>query len=203
MKTNIIPICNGINLKEILKNKGYAYFEKGNYNLNIVGVRRNGNVCTNDFNDALILEYKDKDDRLVRKVFPITTTPGLKSLKQIQNYKGCAILVPGQYRSAYKIGLHKGKYKALCQAKPLPVYRDNNKDDKYDFNPSTIDTGIFGINIHKAGTSSIIVDGWSAGCQVFAKRDDFNTFMTACNKQIECGNGSTFTYTLLTEDDII
>ena len=47
------------------------------------------------------------------------------------NVKGTAILVPGQYRGAYKIGFHKGKYKALVQAKPVKLYIDNDKDNKY------------------------------------------------------------------------
>lgn len=70
------------------------------------------------------------------------------------NPKGTAILAPGQYQSSHKIGLHRGKYKALVQHRPVTVYRDNNKDSKYDLEPTKKDTGIFGINIHKAGQDS-------------------------------------------------
>lgn len=115
--------------------------------------------------------------------------------------KGTAILVPGQYRGCWKIGYHKGKYKALCQAKPIPVYRDGNKDDKFDLNPLSIDKGVFGINIHKAGENSTLVDGWSYGCQVLAKSIDFSSFMRLVDKSSKL-YGDTFTYTLLEEDDL-
>ena len=64
--------------------------------------------------------------------------------------KGTAVLKPGQYRGSHKIRLHGGKYTALGQKKNVTVYRDRNKDDKYDLNESTCDTGLFGINIHRA-----------------------------------------------------
>ena len=116
--------------------------------------------------------------------------------------KGTAILKEGQYRGAYKIGYHKGKYKALCQAKPLPVYRDGNKDDKFDLNPLSIDKGIFGINIHKAGDNSTLVDGWSYGCTVFAKSLDFSSFMRLVEKSANI-YGNSFTYTLINEEDLL
>lgn len=202
MKTNLIAICQSINLKNILNNKGYIYFDRGSYNLNIVGVRRGGVECTDTFKDALIVEYKDLDDKLTRKVFPCTTVPGLYYLENTVNCKGCAILVPNQYRGAYMLGKHKGKYEALCQRKNLKVYRDNNKNNIYDFDADTINEGIFGINIHKAGTSSIIVHTWSAGCQVLQKAADFKVLMELCHKQIENGHGNTFTYTLIEEADL-
>ena len=67
----------------------------------------------------------------------------------------------------------------------------------------TIDTGMFGINIHKAGIASTIVDGWSAGCQVLAKTDEYEIFMDLCRKQKLAGYGDKFTYTLLEEKDLI
>jgi restriction endonuclease len=117
--------------------------------------------------------------------------------------KGTAILVPGQYRGAYEIGLHRGKYQALCQRKPLKVYRDDNKNEIYDYDQSKLDEGLFGINIHKAGAFSKRVDTWSAGCQVFASDTEFKSFMNYCNKQIENGHGKTFTYTLLKEEELV
>jgi len=111
------------------------------------------------------------------------------------NTKGTAILVPGQYSQAYKLGLHRGKYEALVQAKPVKVYRDNDKDSVYDMLPSSIDTGFFGINIHKAGHDSTWVDDWSAGCQVFKRAADFEAFMSLVRKAAKI-YGNLFTYTL-------
>ena len=59
-----------------------------------------------------------------------------------------------------------------------------------------------GINIHKAGESSIVVDGWSAGCQVLARSMDFRELMNIVNLAIPLW-GDVFTYTLLEEKDLI
>lgn len=187
---------------EILVNKGYAYFSNGKYNLNIIGVRRSGDKVTNKFDDFIVVEFIDVYGIKTRKVYSATTDPGLTSVLEPVNAKGCAILVPGQYRSCFKLGYHKGKYEAVVQYKPVKVYRDNNKDKVYDFDSKTIENGMFGINIHKAGEKSTIVNGWSAGCQVFARKVDFDDFMKLVHYQISQGHGKLFTYTLLNEEDL-
>ena len=63
------------------------------------------------------------------------------------------------------------------------------------------DTGMFGINIHKAGTVSSFVENWSEGCQVFKKVKDFNEFMVIANKAKDI-HGNHFTYTLIESNDI-
>ena len=118
------------------------------------------------------------------------------------NVKGTAILVPGQYRGSHKIGLHRGKYKALVQTGGrVCVYRDNNKDDILDMDPATEQDGYFGINLHKAGSHSTEVDKWSAGCQVWANADDFAAFMAIVEKSAET-YGPQFTYTLIDEPQV-
>lgn len=68
--------------------------------------------------------------------------------------KGMASLVKG-YWNVYKLGLHKGKYLALCQqAGEVTVSRDGLK-------APYVDKGYFGINIHKGGLTSTS----SEGCQ--------------------------------------
>lgn len=102
----------------------------------------------------------------------------------------------------YKLDLHAGKYLALCQRLgPVQVYRDNDKDDKYDLDPSTIDEGMFGINIHKAGLNSTEVNGWSAGCQVFKRYNDYKDFLYVCKTASKIF-GNKFTYTLINKSDI-
>lgn len=187
---------------KILVDKGYVYFNKGKYNLNIIGVRKSGDKVTNNFDDFIVVEYIDMYGIKTREVFAATTDPGLSSIINPISSKGCAILVPGQYRSCWKLGYHKGKYEAIVQYKPVKVYRDNNKDKVYDFDSKTIEEGIFGINIHKAGDNSTIVNGWSAGCQVLAKRKDFDKLMKLAHYQISQGYGKLFTYTLINEEDL-
>lgn len=200
--SNLIDKIASADFSKILVDKGYAYFTNGKYNLNIIGVRKSGIKVTNRFDDFIVVEFIDNYGIKTRKVYPATTDPGLKSMETPVNIKGCAILVPCQYRSCFKLGIHKGQYEAIVQYKPVKVYRDNNKDKVYDFNPKTIEDGMFGINIHKAGKSSTLVDGWSAGCQVFARKEDFEDFMKLAHRQISQGFGKLFTYTLITEEDL-
>ena len=56
----------------------------------------------------------------------------------------------GQYRKSHKLRLHAGKYMALGQQNPVTVYRDNDRDHNYDLDESKTETGLFGINIHRA-----------------------------------------------------
>lgn len=193
------------NFEQLFQKLGYAYFIKGKYNLNIIGIRNllEGNKQDNTFNDVIVCVYRDDNNVLIKNIWECTTDPGIKSLKSFSNSKGCAILMPSQYRGAYQIGLHQGKYEALVQRKPVKVFRDGNKDDILDFCSKTIDEGMFGINIHRSNpnTESTIVDGWSAGCVVYKKVDNFNEFMKICHKAKDI-YGNSFTFTLLTTDDL-
>ena len=201
IETTLFNKCVNTDFKNIFAKKGYTFFTKGDYNLNIIGVRHKDNKVTNRFEDCFVVIYNTPTEQNVKRIFMCTTLPGKKAMEHPTAIKGTAILVPGQYRGCWKIGYHKGKYKALCQAKPIPVYRDGNKDDKFDLNPLSIDKGIFGINIHKAGDNSTLVDGWSYGCQVLAKSIDFSSFMRLVDKSAKL-YGDSFTYTLLEEDDL-
>ena len=196
--------CANADFKKIFARKGYAFFTKGEYNLNIIGVRHKGSKVTNKFDDCLVVIYNTNDKQEVRRIFTCTTLPGKKAMEHPINVVGTAILKEGQYRGCWKIGYHKGQYKALVQAKPVTVYRDGNKDDKFDLLPRYIDKGVFGINIHKAGNSangSTLVDGWSYGCQVLAKSIDFNALMRLVERSASI-YGNSFTYTLINEEDL-
>lgn len=200
-------LMNGLALKaveRVMDEKGYAYFKKGDYNLNIIGIRTDhGNKVTNKFDDFLLVTYY-VGGNLNLKVYPITTEPGRYYMKEsLGNPKGTAILVPGQYRGCWQIGMHRGKYEALVQKKAVTVYRDGNMDLVYDMKPEKKDTGIFGINIHRSNPygESVNIDNWSAGCQVFSNIKDFREFMELCRKQ-NALYGNSFTYTLLDEKDL-
>jgi hypothetical protein len=194
-------------IESTLKAKGYKWFENGNYNLNIVGIRNSEtlNEVTNKFDDCITLSYKVEGDWKFH-CFDCTTDPGTHWVENVMNDKGVAILKPGQYRSSHKLRLHGGKYLALGQQKPLTVYRDNNRDDKYDLDESKTDTGIFGINIHRAskyeGKKSTNIDKWSAGCQVIASNDDWHEFLDICQQAREVWSNN-FTYTLIESDDLV
>ena len=186
MNSNLYKDLLTYDFENLFKKKKYAYFKNGNYNLNIIGVRRGDNKVDNKFDDFIVVIYN---------------TPLKKECRAIYQVNGTAILVEGQYRGAYKLGKHKGQ-NALIQYKDLLVYRDKNKDKIYDYITSTIDKGKFGINIHRAGKNSTQINNWSAGCQVFAKDVEFEAFLRLCNLQVKNGYGSTFTYTLINEREL-
>lgn len=67
--------------------------------------------------------------------------------------KGMACLMPGVWY-VHRFGMHKGKYLTLCQlGGNVTVLRDGR--------PPYVDTGMFGINIHKGGNTTTS----SLGCQ--------------------------------------
>ena len=190
-------------IQKAVKSKGYVWFEdtsnKG-FDVNIIGIRNSSTdtKVTNVFDDAISVSYKDGGNWVYNE-WANTTDPGTKGVKEYHNAAGVARLVPGQYRGAYTLGLHQGKYEALRQQKSVKVYRDANRDMNYD--ETKIQEGIFGINIHKAGADSTYVENWSEGCQVFKRAADFEEFMTIARKAASLGNKS-FTYTLIESKDI-
>jgi hypothetical protein len=188
-------------LKNLYEKKGYQFFDEGQFNLNIFGVRTKNKVA-DSFDDWIGVCYIDKENNRVCNSFRATTDAGTYWLKNPQNHKGTALLVPNQYKGAYKLGLHRGQYKALVQVQPMKVYRDNNKDIILDFNDLTIQEGVFGINIHRSNPLSYSknVYKWSAGCQVFQSVEDYNFFIELC-ETAKRKYKNTFTYTLLMEED--
>lgn len=189
------------------KREGHVVFTGANYDLNIIALRtasRKAGV----YDDHLFVVYKDSSSDWRIRHYEITTDPGIYWLDHPMRVSGTAILKAGQYRGAYKIAKHRGKYDALCQRKPVSVWRDANRDDFLDHDPDSVETGLFGINIHRSsawkdahdlrGEKSDQVYKNSAGCQVFANPDDFKEFMGLCDKQIEHHpSWTSFTYTLL------
>ena len=193
-------------IENAMNGKGHKYFHHGAYNVNIIGVRNGatGDEITNKFDDCMTISYKDDKGNWNFNCWKCTTDPGTYWAENLMNKAGVAILKEGQYRGSHKIGLHQGKYEALRQKGPLKVYRDNNLDDEYDLIEEDVQNGIFGINIHKAGSwksGSVQVDKWSAGCQVFSKQDDFYDFMNVMNKARDRW-GNSFTYTIINSKDI-
>jgi hypothetical protein len=187
-------------IEAAVKAKGYKYFENGEFNVNVIGIRNStpGKKVTNLFDDWISLSYKEGG---VWKFFiwAATTDPGTKGVKEFHNAGGVARLVPGQYPGSHHVGLHQGKYEALKQKANVKVYRDANKDMVYD--ESKITEGVYGINIHHAGADSTYVENWSEGCTVFKKIKDFDAFMVICKKAAAL-QGNSFTYTLIESKDI-
>jgi hypothetical protein len=186
-----------------LKAKDYEIFETDTnpYNLNIIGIRNN-NCTSYSFDDRIVVMWKYKDQWNFNQ-YEATTDPGLYYLNHPISPLGTAILKEGQYLHCYCLGLHQGKYKALVQFMPVTIIRDFNRDNYLDLTSGCEETGIFGINIHRANLSgkTINVNQWAAGCQVFADSAQFNNFITLCEKA-EKYWGKTFSYTLINLHDL-
>lgn len=184
-----------------VKLKGYDVFEADDkpFNINLIGIR-SSDMTPNIFNDILCVCWRHEGN-WSGMIMSCTTDPGLYWLNNPMNDKGTAILKPGQYKGAYKLGTHKG-YTALQQKGDLTVYRDADRDSQLDINGNE-DTGIFGVNIHRANekNESVRIDKWSAGCQVVDDPDNFNMLMSIVEKSVENFSNS-FTYTLINESDL-
>lgn len=183
-------------LNEALLQRGYKVAVRP-WELNIIGIRHNTSV-PNVFNDSINVLFTDNTGKQVAFSWRATTDPGTYWLRNPSNEQGTAILKPGQYPGSHGLGMHRGKYLALVQVKPVTVIRDFNRDGKPDYNSGREQTGLFGINIHRAlanGTTKYI-DQYSAGCQVFSNADDFSVFLQLAERHRALYNNS-FTYTLL------
>lgn len=195
-----------LTLRRMVLDRGYRWFESlaRPHNLNIVGVRV-PDARWDRFDDWLTVAWakpSSTPNAIVWDSFTakITTLPGERYMVQkLLNPLGCAILKGGQYRGTYAIDKHRGAYFALCQRLgKVGVYRDRNRDRKWDLDPATVTRGNYGINIHHASTAapSTRIGAYSAGCQVFPDNDDFVRFMQVCHKA-KANWGNSFTYTLI------
>lgn len=187
-------------LHEACLRAGYVFFERGDYNLNIIGIR-SADKDADTFNDALCLAFK-QSGRWVLLTYDCTTDPGTYYRTNPLNPAGTAILAAGQHRAAYTLGLHQGNYEALVQAKALPVYRDADEDGCIDMRGEPqMEWGGFNIHHASAFRKSWAVDKWSAGCQVAASPFEFDTLLAFCKLGAEL-HGKRFTYTLFDEREV-
>lgn len=188
-------------VKSTILKKGYPFFT-GEMNLNFVGIRTS-NVKADSFDDFFCLLWEEGGARRIWICNNFTTDPGIYYLKtKLLNPDGCAIMVPGHYKSLWTTGMHgyKSPYKAFVQVGKVQVYRDKNKDDILDLDPATIQSSSgLGINLHH-GFDSTNVGPNSAGCQVFKNDDDLAFLLDRAEKSARF-YGRKYSYTLLEETD--
>lgn len=185
-------------LVKVLIAKNYKVYEDP-YKLNIVGIRSDI-TKPNSFDDRIYVFYKNKENQWEGFGYTATTDAGTYWLNNPMQSTGTALLKGGQYINSHKLGLHRGKYKALTQQNPVVVVRDYDRNAILDFNNGREEKGLFGINVHRAnatGTTKTI-DKYSAGCQVFSNSDDFAHFLQLAEASKD-KYGNNFTYTLIDE----
>lgn len=183
-------------LRDALLTRGYKIAVRP-WELNIIGIRHNTSI-PNTFSDSINVLFTDNTGKLVAFSWRATTDPGTFWLRNPSNAQGTAILKPGQYLNSHALGMHRGKYLALVQIRPVTVVRDFNRDGRADYNSGREQTGLFGINIHRALANGITkyIDNFSAGCQVFSNADDFSTLLQLAERH-KALYGNAFSYTLL------
>ena len=114
----------------------------------LVGIR-SGADAYDQFDDMFIVINNGE-----LSYFKSTTNPGGSILsggfKEFTT-TGAAVLVPGQYE-VHSIGKHQGKYDAGTQRGNVAINRDNNLNKKAGDGASA-QSGLFGINIHRASAT--------------------------------------------------
>lgn len=179
---------------------GGRVFTSGDWNLNLIGIR-NPNGVADRFDDEIHLIYK-AGGRWIDRWFAGTTDPGVYYLNHPINPAGTAAIVADrQYPGLWKLGKHRGTQPALVQAAPVAVHRDDNTDSKVDYDPANIQTGLFGINLHRSSNASefgsVKVGRYSAGCVVLQRPGDLDELLTICRTQRRERGWDSFTFTLL------
>lgn len=204
-------------LREVCKKKGYAFFERGDYNLNLIGVREN-DAFENTFSDTLYCAYKEKG---VWKLITIkwTTLAGTLGIGGEKNpltgaqtgtgVDGVAVILEGQYRRVYRfIDTYNGWlwYPYFDQIANMKYLRDNDKDGLIS-RKGKVYEGNYKTNMHRMSNNGVESNqvnfwnvGWSQGCQG-APEPDFRKLLFAVREAVK-RFGNVFSYTLLHRNDL-
>ena len=205
-------------IREVLKLKNYKFFEKGDFNLNLIAVRED-DIFDNKFSDTLYAICK------VNGVFQKlelswTTKAGvyghggeqdpLQAWETGTADNGVAVVVEGQYLGAFELVLNGGGYpfdEYFKQIKPLAYYRDNDKNGV--ITRGKVVWGEYSTHLHAmsvkkyAGTylSAIGYKPWSMGCM----GADYLNFQRLKNLALKAASlySNKFSYTLLHEKDFV
>lgn len=184
-------------VKNIMLKKGYSFLI-GEEELNMIGVR-SSNRSIDNWDDFFILLWIENGKKMVWVDDTFTTDPGIYYMQsKLLNPKGCGILAEGQHKHCWNIGKHgTSQYEAFVQTGgKMSTYRDRNKDNYIDMNPTTIESGWYGCNQHH-GYESHNIGNNSAMCQVHQHIADLNYVLKLAKKS----KATVWDYTLLNESD--
>jgi hypothetical protein len=196
-------------LKKVVESKGYAFFDKGDFNFNFIWVR-NDLHATNHFTDDLYVAYKEDG---VEKVLAVkcTTKPGLRgSLLNpltVEGIKGTAVIKEGQYRGAWQfIDSYSqfSKYPFFRQVKPIDYFRDGDMDEEIDL-VNEQKNKLFGTHWHRMSNfndqrqiDKFEINNWSLGC-MGAPYPEFKKIVSLVRKSL---TGNKFTGTIINANDL-
>lgn len=197
-----------------LKDKNYILYEKP-YELNIVAFRTKEKVVTekggsqsrvpasitNKFDEELHIFYKTETEAWEHCEYSITTVPGY-----LPNQKVLPAQVPilrlGQYVEQLSMSKFGGDETHKCLTFDTCAIHKNRMLDAYDYDSPT-ELGSFPISIHRTidKSQSEFVFNYSEGSQVFKSINQYEAFMTLCEKQVQIAKKEKFTYTLSFKSD--
>lgn len=157
---------------------GYLFWPQKPFDLFLFGIRSAAPSDSNLFDDTIGVAYVNGSGVPTVERWPATTDPGRKSMAD----PWCATVIPHQLRKVWTRGQHHpgtpGAYDCLVPTvgAVIPVWRGKDRS-KVFFDSS-------GIQLHHAGASSVLVDGWSAGCQVLQHADDLTRLLWLYDEQV-------------------
>jgi hypothetical protein len=207
-------------IRATMLSKGYSFFEKGDYNLNLIAVREN-DVFENTFSDSLYIPHKVNGKWLMPR-FNFTTLAGtlgfggeknpLTAAQTGTGVNGVAIVLEGQYPQGLKYisgGLRYPFTEFLQQNRFFNYLRDNDKDGLVSRLTAIKQTGNFFTHWHAMspiGVKSIQVNythsAWSQGCMGGDAPTWFGGIMPIVRSAVKLW-GTTFTKTLIHANDFI
>lgn len=157
-------------IRRAMQKLGFVYFERGEYNCNVIAIRNDITPRDNEFDDLLTIGFyhiQRGERRKALGAWLCTTEPGrhwLKTPISEAAKSGAAIWkCPQQVRGSHQYGLHSANHWGLIQAKPIEIVRDSNWNGKPETEGMQITKGQYFCNIH--GSYGVpTVENQSAGC---------------------------------------
>jgi hypothetical protein len=188
--------------------QGFRLWTKGDYNLNVIGIRNPDDQAALDaFNDAMLWLWRVAGEWQFA-VFKITMDPGQPSVKSPRRTDGTARLIaPQQISRLWVQGNHhasdpKKAYRAGVQSaapENIRVWRV-----KGDLDAGAEFRNVRGINYHRANRDAVstVVGAWSEGCQVNCNPKHFEYSLMLWDLQVKSwGEGGKYlSYTLYEAD---
>jgi hypothetical protein len=151
-----------------LSHKGYPFFQRGDYNLNILGIRAPHKL--DEFNCTLVVTYM-VDGIWFGHVLRATTYPGSYFLTNPMNPNGVACIREGYYPHVWALGFHQHKaaQPGMRQIGSFTVYYDNDRDNILELDPKSARKALnSGFNCHASQDNPKRNYNNGAGCIVTA-----------------------------------
>lgn len=202
--------------REACRKLGYAFFEKGEYNVNIHVVRTD-NAFDNAFTDILRIIYKEGGKWKVYES-KWTTLAGTKGFGGEQNpltgaqtgtgVSGVAIIIPLQYRRVFKFVDNYWQWLAypfFQQIANMQYWRDNNRNGLVD--KGRVFTGNYATNLHRMGNDNqeknwvnSESEWWSQGCNG-SPEPQFRQILPIVRNAVKI-HGGIFSYTMFDKNQL-